>query len=172
MRRWASLLVGALMALMVATVVTPAGTQPASSADRTQQTKRDRKARKRLAKLRKRILRKKVGLDDEQIAQVTRILREQQQARRPVEKRIRKARAALGKLLKADSADQQAFAAHLDDYQAGLLELAKLRDQQVTALRAVLPPDKQAKLFRAMELVKKRLDRRRKAKRRQRRNRR
>lgn len=149
------LLLTVLVALTTMTVAPPAVTQP------SEQSGERRQARKRVAKLRTRVLRNKVGLSDAKIERVVAILERQQAQRHSLEKQLRQSRRALGQLFKADSSDQAAYAQHLDALQEAQRSLATLRDEQITDLREVLEPKEQAKLFRAMEMVKRRLEKRR-----------
>ncbi len=146
----------------VATVLTlapPADTQPAPSASSVDGQRPG--GRQRLHRLRERVLRKKVGLSDDKVAKVVAILDGRIEERRALEAAVRTSRRAIGTLFKEDSSDQAAFAQRLDELAAAHAGLAKLRDQQLTELREVLEPKEQAKLLRAMELVKRRMDRRR-----------
>ena len=144
------------LCVSVITVSPPATPQPNGEV---------RKGNKRMAKLRKRLLKKKVGLTDEEIARVTAIAEAQQDERRALEKTIGASRRELGRLIRSESDDQDAYAKHLDALQVAYRGMDALRDKQVTALREVLEPSKQAKLFRAMEIVKRRLERKRRGRR-------
>jgi Spy/CpxP family protein refolding chaperone len=165
MRFIRALLCTLIVALTVVTIAPPAITQPAQVGPRAGKKggkKGDRRqARKRLAKLRKRVLRKKVGLSDAKIDKVVAILEGQQAQRHALEKRIRSSRKAMGQLFKTDSSDQAAYARHLDALQEGHRGLGLLRDEQLSELRKVLQPKEQAKLLRAMELVKRRFNKKR-----------
>ncbi len=130
-----------------------------------QRKPRERKARQRLGKLRRRVLRKKVGLSDAKIEQVVTVLEGRQTQRRALERQVRASRRAIGELFKTDSQDQRAYAEHLDTLQQAHRGLASLRDEQVTELRQVLEPKQQAKLFRAMEIVKRRFNSKRQSRR-------
>ena len=160
---------GMLLCLSVLTLSPTAVTQtrPDGSASQPEGNKvHRRKARKRLARLRHRVLKNKVGLDDKQIEQVLSIFEAQQAQRHAYEKQIKASRQAMRALFKANSDDQAAFAAHMDTLQSSYRGIAELRDEQLTAIRKVLQPKEQAKLLRAMELVKRKLERRRRNKRR------
>lgn len=157
----------------VVTVAPPAVTQPSAVSGKKRGGKKGdrRKNRKRLAKLRQRVLKKKVGLSDEKVKIVVDILESQQAQRHAYEKQIRSSRKAIGMLFKSDSDDQAAYAKHLDALQEAHRGLSDLRDEQVSELRKVLEPKQQAKLFRAMEMVKRRFDKRRRNRRNKRRQR-
>ena len=163
-----ALLCTLIVAMTVVTIAPPAITQPSQLGPRDRKTKKGdkRKARKRLAKLRKRVLKKKVGLSDEKIKQVVTILEGQQAQRHALEKQIRSSRKAIGKLFKSDSDDQDAYALHLDALQEAHRAMGVLRDEQISELRKILEPKEQAKLFRAMEIVKRRFNKRRRRRRR------
>ena len=68
--------------------------------------KASKKARKRLERLRKRVLRKKVGLSDEKIKKVVEVLRAGTRERAEARQKAREARRAIGRLLQSDSQDQ------------------------------------------------------------------
>jgi Spy/CpxP family protein refolding chaperone len=156
-----AVVVAIALAFVTLTVAPPAGTQPSQLEPGDGPRPGRRKLRKRLAKLRDRVLRKKVGLSDEKAKKVMAILEGQQAERRELAKQIRSSRRALGQLLRADSEDQDAYAKHFDQLQNGHRALAQLRDQQVTELRKVLTPKEEVKLFHAMEMVKRRFEKRR-----------
>lgn len=159
------LLRGTLLAVAtsfcVITVAPPAVTQPSGVEQNDARKGNRRKARRRLEKLRNRVLKRKVGLSDEKVAQVVTILEGQQAERHALQKKIRASRKAIGALFRSDSEDQQAYAKHLDELQDAHRSLAELRDEQIDELGKVLEPKQQAKLFRAMEMVKRRFEKRR-----------
>lgn len=143
----------ALVATVVVTVSMPADPQPGK--------KIERQGHKRLERLRERILRKKVGLSDDKVDEVVALFQAQEAERGRLEKEMRASRRALGELLRSDSDDQAAYQTELTRLREAHQSLDGLREKQLAELATILEPKEQAKLLRAMELVRRRFERRR-----------
>ena len=143
-----------VFSIMAVTVAMPAGTQPPEPAGKPFN-------KKRLDRLRERVLRNKVGLSDDKIDQVVALYDGQAEERQEIQKTIRQSRRAIGKLFRADSDDQAAYQQHLTTLREANDNLAGLRAKQLKELEAILTPKEQAKLLRAMEMVRRRFEHRR-----------
>lgn len=158
---WRAAVLAILVAATVVTVSMPADTQPSPRGGKV-----ERRGNKRLERLRERILRKKVGLSEDKVEKVVAIFHDQQTERFELDKQMRSARKAIGRLLQSDSDDQAAYQSELAQLRAAHAGLDGLRDKQLAELAKILEPKEQVKLLRAMELVRRRFERRRRNRRR------
>lgn len=115
----------------------------------------------RFKKKRKKLLRKRLGLNENKARQVEGILDKHQAEHRRLGRQLQQARRQIGKLLRQDSDDQKAFAAALSKMQSAAQEIQKLRYRQFEALKKVLSPKEQAKLLRMLNRVHRKLRERR-----------
>jgi len=114
---------------------------------------------KRVAKLRARVLRKKVGLDEAQAKKVETIFKSFETKRRAAQKELQAGRRDLRKLLKADSDDDQAYEKALARVQTGHLGVQRIRTEQFEALKKVLAPKQQAKLLQELVRMRRKVQR-------------
>ena len=114
---------------------------------------------KRIKQLRAEVLRYDVGLKPAKAAKVEALMAGYDPVRRKLRERNRMAKRALKRLLRTDSNDQKAFKRVLDDLVDVRGKLEKLRFQQRDALRKMLTPKQQAKLFVALKRMERRVRR-------------
>lgn len=117
--------------------------------------------RQRLAELRRRLLRERVGLTDEQIGRVETITREHGAERRRIRGQMREARRDLRRLFREDSDDQEAWREALDAMENARRAQQELREAQYEELGSFLSPKQQATLLRTLHEVKREIGKRR-----------
>jgi len=119
------------------------------------------KLRKRFRKKRGEILRRRVGLSGSKVAQVEAILDKHTASHRKLAYELRRSRRTLGRLLRSDSDDQQAFASALAALQRTAQAKQQLRQTEFGELQQVLTPKEQAKLLRTLNIIRRKLHQRR-----------
>ena len=117
--------------------------------------------RKRFKKKRGKLLRKRLGFDDEKSKKVEAILENHAKEHQRFGQKIRAARRDLRKLLREDSNDQKAYQKALDEMQSAAANLQRLRREQFEKLKKILSPKEQAKLLRILNRVHRKLRERR-----------
>ena len=115
--------------------------------------------KERMLQLRSEVLRYEVGLSDVEAQKVLKVLKKFDPQRKALHKRKRAAKRAAKRLMKSDSNDQAAFARVMDDMLAVGGEHLELQKRQRAALRGLLTPKQQLKLFHSMKRIKRRLKR-------------
>lgn len=145
-RRW-FLFLACLLA--ISSVGTLASAQPA-------QDKRA-KVEQRLEKLRERVLKNDVGLDDKKAAAVGAILTRHATERRKIQKNQREYRRMLQKLVQSDSNDQDAYKKALKSFRDGRKKLQALEDTQLDDVAKILTPKEQVKLVAALQKFRRKL---------------
>jgi Spy/CpxP family protein refolding chaperone len=145
-RRWFAFLA---CLLAIASVGTIASAQPAKE--------KRAKVEQRLEKLRERVLKQEVGLDDKKAAAVGAILTKYAAERRKVQKDQRDARRALQKLVQSDSNDQDAYKKALKSFRDGRKKLQALEDRQLDDVAKILTPKEQVKLVSALQRFRRKL---------------
>ena len=122
----------------------------------------------RLNKVRRKVLKKKVGLSDAKVDAVEAAFTKFRTKRSQLKQQTKSARRALRRLARADSSDQAAYSKAIDAFLANRRAMRKLEDEQLAALRKILTPKEQVRLLHASMKLKRKL---RKARRRARRQR-
>lgn len=123
------------------------------------QSKAEKRAKieARLKQIRGQVLRKRVGLDEKHAKQVEGILDRYRPKRRALQKQMRTHRQAIGKLLKADSNDQNAYRREIAGMRNAKKQLDALRDREINEISRVITPKQQAKLAVALRRMQRRL---------------
>jgi Spy/CpxP family protein refolding chaperone len=145
-QRW-FLFLACLVAL--SSVGTVASAQPAKE--------KRAKVEQRLEKLRERVLKKDVGLDDKKAAAVGAILARHATERRKIQKDQRDHRRTLQKLVQSDSNDQDAYKKALKSFRDGRKKLQALEDRQLDDVAKILTPKEQVKLVAALQRFRRKL---------------
>jgi Spy/CpxP family protein refolding chaperone len=115
------------------------------------------KVEQRLEKLRERVLKKDVGLDDKKAAAVGAILTRHATERRKIQKDQRDYRRTLQKLVQSDSNDQDAYKKALKSFRDGRKKLQALEDRQLDEVAKILTPKEQVKLVAALQRFRRKL---------------
>ncbi len=113
----------------------------------------------RLKQVRTRILKQEVGLDDKKVAEVEKIFDKYEPERRKLIKQQREQRLALKELLKQNSDDEAAYKKALESFRATQKKLKALTDRELDELSKQLTHKQQAKLFAALQRLRKKLAR-------------
>jgi Spy/CpxP family protein refolding chaperone len=113
--------------------------------------------RQRLKQLRHQLLVKDVGLDEAKAAAVERVLEKHAAERQALHDRAGQQRAALAKLLDANSNDQAAYTAALRGLRDAQKQRAAQRERELDELAKLLTPKQQAQLLRSTERLKRQL---------------
>ena len=113
----------------------------------------------RMLQVRTEVLRYEVGLSEADADKVLRVLKKFDPQRKALHKRKRAAKRAGKRLMQSDSTDQAAFERVMDDMLAVGAEHLELQKRQRAALRGLLTPKQQLKLFHSMKRIKRRLKR-------------
>lgn len=145
-RRWFVLVV-CLIACMSAVRV--ASAQPSKE--------KRAKVEQRLEKLRERVLKKDVGLDDKKAKAVSEILTRYVTERRKIQKDQREYRRTLQKLVQSDSNDQDAYKKALKSFRDGRKKLQALEDRELDEVAKILTPKEQVKLVAALQRLRRKL---------------
>ena len=142
-------------AAAITALASPALAQPAGArrGHGAQQAKQRQRAKKMIHKA----LTKKLGLSEARAKQVEQILQKYMSERRKLQKRARAARGKLRKLFQADSNDQKAWQAALDEMRAVHRGMYELRRKQFAELEKVLTPKQQAQLLRGLHKLQRRM---------------
>jgi Spy/CpxP family protein refolding chaperone len=114
---------------------------------------------KRAKKLRDRLLRKRLGLDEAKAKKVEAILRDFMDQRRAANRKMREARRKLRELFEKDSDDQKAYKAAIATFRAARKELHQVQERQFDALAKELNPKQQAVLTRELMKMRRRMNR-------------
>jgi hypothetical protein len=141
-----------LMAFALSLVVRSASAEP-------DEDKRA-KVEARRKELMDRILKREVGLDDKKAEVVEKLLVKHQEERKRLQRDQREHRQALKKLLADKSEDEDAYKKAVDGFRASQKRLQAQRERELDELAKVLKPREQAKLFAALQRLRKKLARR------------
>lgn len=122
----------------------------------------DKRARveQRLKQLRAKILRQQVGLDEKKAEEVQKVLLKYEPERRKVQRQHQEHRRALRDLLQNDSNDDAAYKKSIDGFRATQKKLNALRDKEMDEVAKLITPKQQAKLYAALERLRKKIARR------------
>lgn len=147
-----------LPAALAVTVAAPAVARPGQpgAAAQSRAAKRAR-IEARLKQIRGAILRKRVGLDEKRAKQVENILDRYKPQRQALQKKLRTHRQAIGRLLKADSNDQNAYRREIAGWRSARRQLDALRVREINDVSRLLTPKQQAKLAVALRRMQRRL---------------
>lgn len=145
-----------LPAALALSVAAPALARPAPPAAQTKAAKRA-KVEARLKQLRGQVLRKQVGLDEKHAKLVEGILDRYRPKRQALKRQMRAHRQAIGKLLKADSNDQNAYKREIAGMRSTKKQLDALRDKEINEISRILTPKQQARLAVALRRMQRRL---------------
>jgi Spy/CpxP family protein refolding chaperone len=107
-----------------------------------------------------RILRREVGLDEKKADAVEKLLVKHQAERKRLQKEQREQRQTIKKLLADKSEDEDAYKKAVDGFRATQKKLQGVRESELDDLAKILTPREQAKLFAALQRLKKKLARR------------
>jgi Spy/CpxP family protein refolding chaperone len=129
-----------------------AGPKKAPAAETDEKKSRPARA-ERLADLRQRLLRDRVGLSAEKTRAIEAIVQQSAPERAAAQTELADARRELAALFASDSDDQAAWATALAKMKEAHATAAALREREYEAIAAVLTPKEQAQLLRAMERV-------------------
>ena len=110
--------------------------------------------RARLAKVRDKLLKQRLGLDDAAAKKVEGLLAEHAKARREANQKTRQAQRELRRLLRADDEDQDAYRKALLELEKSRETMEQLRKKHLAELKATLTPKQQAQLLQAMHRVR------------------
>ena len=146
-----TLLLGVLVAA-TAVAQPPPGQAPPAKAKLTPQ-----EIKQRIRRMRAKVLRVQVGLDDAKADQAEQILDSFEQAHRDKQRAVRQARRRLRHLFVTDSEDEQAYQRALAELRLAHKELQQLREKQLAALAQVLTYKQQAKLLRSLAKLRRKL---------------
>jgi Spy/CpxP family protein refolding chaperone len=137
-----------LLAIALTLFATPAAAQP-------------KDAQKNFKKLRRRLLKKKIGLDDATVKKVETILKKAHVERKKIQGQVKDARQQLKKLFKADSNDQQAYDVALKKLHNSHRAMQELQNKQLGELHKIMKPKQLALLLRAMNKIRRHMKKRR-----------
>ena len=154
-RRTATIVLAALLTLLIAMPAMAKG----KGKGRGKPTAAE--LQQRFKKKRGHILRKRVGLSDAKATAVETVLDKHSPLHQKLQRRLAAARLSLGKLLRADSNDQAAFAKALAELQTVAKAMQQLNEQELAQLQKVLTPKEQAKLLRALNRIRTKVRRQR-----------
>ena len=147
-----------LPAALALSVAAPALARPAHPGAPAQARAEKRaKIEARLKKIRGEVLRKRVGLDETHARRVEAILDRYRPKRQALQKQMRTHRQAIGKLLKADSNDQNAYRREIAGMRSAKRQLDALRERELNEVSRLLTPKQQAKLAVALRRMQRRL---------------
>lgn len=132
---------------------------PASAQGRGGEDKRA-KVEQRLKQLRTRILRQEVGLDEKKAEEVQKILLKYEPERRKLQRQHQEHRRELRALLQSDSNDDAAYKKSIDGFRSTQKKLNALRDKEMDEVAKSITPKQQAKLYAALERLRKKVARR------------
>lgn len=118
------------------------------------------KVEQRLKQLRNRILRQEVGLDEKKADEVQKVLLKYEPERRKLQRQHRQHRSELRDLLQADSNDDAAYKKSIEGFRSTQKKLNALRDKEMDEIAKLVTPKQQAKLYAALERLRKRMARR------------
>lgn len=113
----------------------------------------------RMQQVVERLLKDDVGLDDAKAKKVAELLKQNRADQGKLRAEMRKSRQAVKKLVDADSNDDKAYAKALAAMRKAQADQHKLTDQHFQKLSRELTPKQQAKLFVALQKLKRKLRR-------------
>ncbi len=108
-------------------------------------------------KVRFKVLREKVGLNEARAKKVEVVLERLAPQRHKAQKQMRQARQQLRRLIKADGDDQQAYSKALSQIREAHSTLEKLRDQQFEELEQELTPKEQATMLHTLGQMRRKI---------------
>ncbi|GEM_PF-4208665 len=111
----------------------------------------------KMKEMRGKMLRERIGLTEEKAKKVEAVLDGFHERHMAMREKHRTAMRALKDLVKADSNDQEAYKNALDEMKANHQERQALMEEQMEALKKVVDPKEQAKLFLAHERMTKKM---------------
>jgi len=122
----------------------------------------DKRARveQRMKQVRNKVLRQHVGLDDKKADEVLKVLAKYEPERRKLQRQQQEHRRALRDLLQADSNDDAEYKKQIDGFRSAQKKLSALRDKETDEVAKLITPKQQAKLYGALERLRKKLARR------------
>jgi Spy/CpxP family protein refolding chaperone len=112
---------------------------------------------KKMKKIRSKILRKRVGLDEATLARVEAIFESFDEERKELHQAKRKTMKALRDLVQSDSDEQEAYATLILAMKQAREGLRQLREEEAAQLADVLTPKQQVKLMMALHKMKRRM---------------
>ena len=115
----------------------------------------------RMTELRGRLLRKRVGLDEDKVARVEALLEQGDAERKALHKAMRQSRRALRELVQRDSTDEAAFEAAVTGMLKARNRMHTLRHEELSKLRRVLSAKEMGKLVLALGKLRKRMEQKR-----------
>lgn len=148
------MVVGSLFALSLVLFVLPARAEGKPADDK--RAKVEQRQRQVVAK----VLRQEVGLEEKKADAVMKILAKHQPERSKLQAQHRQHRRDLRDLLQSDSADEAQYKKGIDGFRSTQKKLNALRDQEMDEIAKLISPKQQAKLFAALERLRKKLGRR------------
>jgi Spy/CpxP family protein refolding chaperone len=128
----------------------PAHAEPANEDKRA-------KVEERLEKLRERVLKKELKLDNKRADAVSEILTRYFKERRKLMETQRENRQKLRKLIRSDSNDQEAYRKAIKNFRDGRKKLQALEDKQLDEVAKILTPKEQTKLVAALQRLRRKL---------------
>lgn len=140
------------LALLVAAV-------PASAQGKGAEDKRAKVAQ-RLKQLRAKVLRQEVGLDEKKAEAAQKVLLKYEPERRKLQRQHQEHRRELRDLLQSDSNDDAAYKKSIDGFRSTQKKLNALRDKEMDEIAKLITPKQQAKLYAALERLRKKIARR------------
>lgn len=147
-----------LPAALALSVAAPAFAGPGAPPAAAQaQAQKRAKLEARLKKIRGAVLRKRVGLDEKHARLVEGVLDRYRPKRQALQKQMHAHRQAIGKLLKADSNDQNAYRREIAGMRSAKKQLDALREREINEVSRLLTPKQQAKLAVALRRMQRRL---------------
>jgi Spy/CpxP family protein refolding chaperone len=122
----------------------------------------DRRARveKRIQQLRTRVLKQEVGLDDKKADEVQKVLVKHHAERQKLQREHRQHRKDLRDLLQSDSNDEARYKKSIEGFRSTQKKLNALRDREMDEIQKLVTSKQQAKLYAAMERLRRKLARR------------
>ena len=123
--------------------------------------KNAKQRRARLAAVKMRVLEKRVGLTREEATEVLKLFVEQDEERRELRRRLRKANQSLKRLIADDENDEAAYASALEEIKQVRAAILASREKQLSELESMLPPRKRARLLAVMHKVRRRMNQKR-----------
>jgi len=117
------------------------------------------KVESRLKQIRHDVLRKEVGLDEKKAAEAERVFAKYAPERKKLKQEQREHRSALRALLESDSSDEAAYARALKGVREGQKKIQALNERESQELSRVMTAKQQAKYLRAMQKLRRELQR-------------
>jgi Spy/CpxP family protein refolding chaperone len=130
----------------------------AKRGDRGDRLKRKQRG-KRIAKMRAKLLRKRMGLDEAKAKKVEALFKQFRKKRRTARKAVGSARKGLNELLRSKSGDQAAYRSAIEKLRQAHDAMHNLRNNEWQALSREMTPKQQAILLRALGKMQRRMQR-------------